>query len=134
MSQVFSRFVQRLDPAIDGDVQARTFGLEAIDQVVMQRRYFTVLTRAEALQPGLAGVHDDARASRGGHGIDKPYQGVPFGLIVDGDAMLDGNRDIDSVAHGRNAARHEVRAMRQAPKRPDCTRSDGQPTLRLISS
>src|SRR3569832_991793 len=25
-------------------------------------------------------------------------------------------------------------AMRHAPKRPDCTRSDGQPTLRLISS
>ena len=24
--------------------------------------------------------------------------------------------------------------MRHAPKRPDCTRSDGQPTLRLISS
>ena len=25
-------------------------------------------------------------------------------------------------------------AIRQAPKRPSCTRSDGQPTLRLISS
>ena len=38
----------------------------------------------------------------------------------------------------RMAATHSATSsgssIRQAPKRPSCTRSDGQPTLRLISS
>jgi len=33
-----------------------------------------------------------------------------------------------------HAATSAGSAIRQAPKRPDCTRSEGQPTLRLISA
>ena len=39
-----------------------------------------------------------------------------------------------TAAHGRDAFADQFGLrIRQAPNVPDCTRSDGQPTLRLIS-
>ena len=56
-------------------------------------------------------------------------------LIVDADPALDGDRNTHLALHGVDApATSAGSAIRQAPKRPFFTRSDGQPTLRLISS
>jgi len=42
--------------------------------------------------------------------------------------------DLIAAMAAMHSATSSGSRIRQAPKRPDCTRSDGQPTLRLISS
>ena len=108
MRQMFTGLRKGLDAAIDGDMQIRAFSLQAIDQIVMQRRDFPVLPRAQAFQPGLASMHGDIGAARRGHCIDKADQGLPFRLIVDRNPVLDRHRDAHGCAHGVHAARHQL--------------------------
>ena len=82
-------------------------------------------------------MHDEARRTpAAAHGVDEIAQACLSVLVVDADAALDRDRHVD--ARSRIAATQSPTSagsrIRQAPKRPDCTRSDGQPTLRLISS
>ena len=62
--------VQRVDAAVEHDLRSRMRGLEPIDASVVERRHFAVLPRREALEPGLAGMHDErvdaGRAYRAG--------------------------------------------------------------------
>ena len=80
-------------------------------------------------------MHDERAAAGGGDRVDEGDR-VGLGvLVVDADAALDRDRHGDAPAHRRDAVGDERGlAIRQAPKRPSCTRSDGQPTLRLISA
>jgi hypothetical protein len=56
-------------------------------------------------------------------------------LVVDPQAALDGDGASATAFMAATPAPTSAGSrMRQAPKRPSCTRSDGQPTLRLISS
>jgi hypothetical protein len=55
--------------------------------------------------------------------------------VVDADAVLDGDRDDAGIAHRGDAVAHALgAAIRQAPKAPFCTRSDGQPQFRFTSA
>jgi hypothetical protein len=80
-------------------------------------------------------VHDEGAAAGAPHRVDEALQRRLAVLVVDADAALDRDRH----AHAPRMAATQLAtssgsAIRQAPKRPSCTRSDGQPTLRLISS
>ncbi len=67
--------------------------------------------------------------------LDQGEQGFARMLVVNADAALDGGRDIGHLAHRLHRVGHELRLAHQAaPNDPDCTRSDGQPQLRLTSS
>jgi endonuclease/exonuclease/phosphatase (EEP) superfamily protein YafD len=83
-------------------------------------------------------MHDERRAASRGDAFDEVGQRGVLVLLVDADAAFHGDFDARSATASRIAATHSATSagsrMRQAPKRPDCTRSDGQPTLRLISS
>ena len=64
VAQCASRLVQRRDAAIDDDGQVRALALQPLDQAIVQRRDVAVLLRRQALQPGLAGMDDEARRRR----------------------------------------------------------------------
>ena len=104
---------------------------------MVERRQLAVLLRAQPLEPGLAGVDGDPAHPGGGEGGEEVRQHPLRVLLVDPDAALHrdrhrpGRRDHRRGAVGRPAPASCISA---APKQPDCTRSDGQPTLRLISS
>ena len=110
--------------------------LEAIDAAVVERRDLAVLLGRQPLQPGLARVHDERAAARIRNRVDEPLQIRLAVLVVDADAALDGHGHAHTRAcmAATQRATSSGSAIRQAPKRPSCTRSDGQPTLRLISS
>ncbi len=75
--------------------------------------------------------HADARAQ-----ADQIAERLFRLLVVDTDAAFDRHRNRNRAS--RIAATHSATrcgsCIRHAPKRPDCTRSEGQPTLRLISA
>ena len=62
--------------------------------------------------------------------------GVPLDQLIEGYRHLTvtGTLPAPSCAAAHNAATSAGSRIRQAPKRPDCTRSDGHPTLILLSS
>lgn len=67
-------------------------------------------------------------------GIDR-IDAISGVLLVDAETAFHGNRNSHHpcMAATHSPTRSDVR-MRQAPNVPNCTRSDGQPTLRFISS
>ncbi len=79
---------------------------------------------------------DDQRIGAGGDDAARQRIERDFRiLIVDPDPALDRDRNAHRALHGGDAFGDQSgSAIRQAPKRPSLTRSDGQPTLRLISS
>ena len=117
-------------------VSSRPLALQPADQRIVERRDVAVLLRRQALQPGLAGVDDEGVDAGGGADVDDGEQAPSRVLVVDADAALDGGRDLHRrrLIAAMQSATSSGSRIRQAPKRPDCTRSDGQPTLRLISS
>ena len=94
-----------------------------------------------ALQLGGSEPGDLAAAAR--IGADLGYDEINLNVGCPSDRVQSGRfgaclmREPELVAECM-AAMHSATScgscIRQAPKRPDCTRSDGQPTLRLISS
>ncbi len=71
MQQVCFYLVERQNSAINDDFQIRSLLLQAIDIVIVQRRYLPVFLRRQALQDGLAGVHDEGPTARSAHPFDK---------------------------------------------------------------
>ena len=135
MGQMRFGFLQSLDAAIEHDVQMRIFPLHPIDQIIIQRRHVAVFLGRKALQPGLARMHGETGDAGIGAGARSGAQRHLRVLVVHADAAFDGDGNANGLAHCRHAIGHQRGSrIRQAPKRPDCTRSDGQPTLRLISS
>ena len=128
--------IERGDAAVDDDLQLGMRGLEPIHAAIVERRDLAVLLGRQALQPGLARMHDEGPAACRRDGRDEALEVRLAVLLVDADAALDRHRHRHArrASPPRSAPPARARAIRQAPKRPSCTRSDGQPTLRLISS
>ena len=100
--------------AVQHDGQVRKVALELVDQFVAQRRDFAVLFGAQALEPRVAGVHDEHAATGVGHGADKvAHEGVAL-FLVDADAVLHGHRHVDRIDHRLDAIGHELRLGHQA--------------------
>src|SRR5260370_14495163 len=86
--------------AVEHYGQAWMGGLEPMDAAVVERRHVAVLARRQALEPGLAGMHDepvDARA------LDRAREGLERLLRilrVDADAAVDRHRHRHLPLHG----------------------------------
>ena len=102
--------------------------LQLVDQRIVERRNVAVLLRAKALEPGLAGMDDDAPPRPPPDARRPARTGLARLLLVDADAAFDGDRERDRRAiAATHSATSSGSRIRQAPKRPLCTRSDGQP-------
>jgi hypothetical protein len=119
--QVRRRFVFRRDAAVDDHLQSGPIALERIRPVVTQRRDFAVFLRRQALEPGIARMHDEHAAARGGHGVDEGEEVIEVVVVVDAQAAL--HRDRDS----RRRRPSRRRCRRRAPVRASGTRRSDRP-------
>ncbi len=127
--------VEVAQAAIDRDRQAGQPLLQPRGPAVIEGRHVAVLLGREPLEPGLAGMDDQPIHARGHQGVGQGRRGHLGILIVDADPAFHRHRHGDRGLHGGDARGDQGRSrIRQAPKRPSCTRSDGQPTLRFTSS
>ena len=86
--------------AVQADGQLRKVALELPDPLVAQRRHFAVFLGAEALQSGIAGVHDEYAAARLCHfAHEVAHEGVAF-FAVNADAVLDGDGNVHRIFVG----------------------------------
>ena len=114
MGQMRLGLVQGLDAAIEDDLQGRILALDAIDQIIIQRRHVAVFLRRQALQPGLARMHGEARHARRGARRDQGAQTFFGILVVHADAAFDGDGHGHRFAHGRHAIGDQLRLLHQA--------------------
>src|SRR2546422_6202425 len=102
------------DAAVDHDSELRKVLLEPIDVVVLEWRNLAVLLRREALQDGIARVHDEGLAARRGDRGDKvPEKGVILDP-VDAGSVLHRDRNADLPPDSRDALRDQRRLGHQA--------------------
>ena len=102
-------------PPLTTKVSCGKVALQAVHDVVAQRRQLAVLLRAEALQPGVAGVDDeDLAAARVGDGADEIAHEVVALEPVDADAVLHRHRQRHRVAHRLDAVGDQRRLGHQA--------------------
>ncbi len=136
MRELVARLSERADAAVRDHLELREVKLDLVHEIVAKRRDFAVFFRAEAGEPGLARMDDDRPATGRGDGFDEALEKVVVVVLVDPDPGLDRNREADraSAWPRQSCATNSGSAIRQAPKRALWTRSEGQPTFRLISS
>lgn len=106
--------VERLDAAVDADVQVRHFGLEAMDKIVVQRRDLAVLLGAESLEPRLARMDDEHLATCVADSLYKISEEFPAVELVDPDAALDGHGDAHRILHGLETVDDDVLVLHEA--------------------
>ena len=100
--------------AVDGKGQVRKIGLELAHHVVAQRGHFAVFLGRQALEPGIARMHDEHRATRSGHGAHKvAHKGVAL-VLVDANAVLDRDGHLHHVHHGFDAVGHQLGLVHEA--------------------
>ena len=112
--EMFPALINCRNAAIEHNCQAGAGGFQLGYEAVIERRDFAVLLRAEAAQPGLAGVDGEDGAAGSGDFVDEGEEGFARGQVVDGDAVLDGDRDGDGGAHGGDAIGDKIRLGHQA--------------------
>ena len=101
---------------------------------MIERGNVPVLLRRQPFEPSLARMHDERIDAGRDRGLGETIERFLRVLLVDAQSAFHGHRDRHDafIAATQSPTRRGSR-MRQAPKRPFCTRSEGQPTLRLIS-
>src|SRR5262249_28546643 len=109
---------QRGNAAVDDDLEPGVRGLEAPHTGVIERGQLAVLLGREALEPGLARVHDEARAAGVGDDINKAIKVAFAVLVVDTDPALDGDRHAQPALHRRYAARNQLGLGHQTGAEP----------------
>src|SRR3984957_16343318 len=129
--QMLKRLLDAGDTAVEHDGELRMLRLEPVDARVIERRHFAILFRRQALRAWT--ISASARAcsilcakiSSAASGSCSSMPMRHFTVTgIDTAAFIAATQSPTSAGS----------AIRQAPKRPSCTRSDGQPALRLISS
>ena len=100
--------------AIDLDLTIRKIKFELMHQAVAQRRHFSVFFGAQALQPGIASVHDEGVAAGLVQGTHKVTHKVVALGAINANAVLDRDRDAHHVEHGLDAVGHQSRLSHQA--------------------
>ena len=91
--------------------------LEPVHALVVERRHLAVLLRRQALQPGLARVHDEYLATRGLHLLDERGEPGVLVLVVDADAAFHRDRHAERrhrLAHRGDAVAHQRGLAHQA--------------------
>src|SRR5690606_36023780 len=108
------RLVHGAYSAIDDDGKVGAFALKAVHDLVAKRRNLAVLLRTQALEPGLARVHDEYLAAGVGGNVDEAAEKPVTVAVVDADPALHRHRHRDRSTHRRHAARHQLRLRHQA--------------------
>ena len=101
------RVLDAADAAVENDGEARVRGLQPIDAPIIERRHLAVLLRRQAVEPGLAGVHDERVGAGLFDGLRKNFERVFRVLVVDADAALHRDRHRDGRFHRGHAVAHE---------------------------
>ena len=104
----------RRNAAIDADETFRKPGLQPVDPLIVERRDVAVLLRAQALQPGLAGMHPQGVGTSGKDTIGQDVEGWLRVLIVDADAAFDGDRYPYRCLHRRDTVGNECWGFHKA--------------------
>ena len=106
--------VDPIEPAIEHDGQLRQAPLQAMHTRMVERRDVAVLLRRQTLEPRLARMHDEHRATGFAHDVDETVE-VGLGiLLIDADAALHRDRNRHRRTHRREAFRHQRRFAHEA--------------------
>ena len=156
-AQLANYLRRRAQAAVEHHRHRRDARLELAHHVVTQRRNLAIVAGDQAPSTALRACTmtasqpaatmpstNSSSAARSAVRSGRPRR-APFPVatrprpelarIDDADAQLHGHRDRHGIAHGGHALGDQRGlSIRQAPKAPECTRSLGQPQLRLISS
>src|SRR5664280_1415029 len=90
--------------AIEDEAETRKVMLQAVDRLVAQRRHLPVFLRAQAMQPGIAGMDDEDLATAPlADGADEIAHESVVLEAIDADAMFHGHRNGNGVAHRLDA-------------------------------
>src|SRR5438874_3497464 len=112
--QVLRNLRVRGNAAVDDDLALREVALEPINVVILERRDLAVLLGREALQHGVARVHDVRAATRLRHRADEVTHEAIVLDLVDADAVLHRHRHWHGLADRPHAARDELGLRHQA--------------------
>ena len=112
--QVLLAFGERLDAAIEDELQVREVGLELRGNVIAQWRDLAVLLGREALEDGDARVYGEAAAACVAYLADEVAELGVTVAAVDADAVFDRDRDLHCVEHGLDTIAHQPRMAHQA--------------------
>ena len=102
------------DTAVDGNGELREITLELLRQFIPQGRYLAVFFGAQALEPGVARMHDERAAATLGDGADKIAHKIVALVLVNAYAVLDGDRHLHHIDHGLDTIGHQLRLAHQA--------------------
>ncbi len=102
------------NPTVEYDWPVGVGALDFIDQRIVQRRNGPVFLRAQAFEPGFAGMDDERRGAGFPDRRCKGEQGVPRLLVVHADAALDCDGNRDRADHRRDAFCDDIRLAHQA--------------------
>ena len=91
----------------------RKLHLHPSHQIIIERRNFTVLLGAKALQPGLSGMDDDVIHPCSGHRVDEGGQHNFGVLLIHPDPALYRDRHVRRVLHRRHTFGHQRRPFHQ---------------------
>ena len=101
----------RGDSAIDTNRQMLEVLLQAMHQFIAQRRHFPVFFRAQAFEPGVAGMNNERVAAGFTDGADKvAHKFIALGL-VDSNPVLDRDGHTHHIDHRLDAVRHQLRLV-----------------------
>ena len=100
--------------AVQANGQVWEIPFQLIDHLVAQRRNLPVFLRAQALQPGVARMHDEHPASGFADLADEITDETIAFDAVDANAVLHRHRDVHRIHHGLHAVGHQRRLGHQA--------------------
>jgi hypothetical protein len=114
MREMRGRLLQRGDAAVDDHRQLRAFALERIRPFVAQRRHLAVLLWRQALEPGIARVHDEHSAAGLRDRVDEGAEDFIVFVVVDSEPTL--HRDRHRFLKRRNGIDHRRHAVGDQPR------------------
>ena len=94
-------------PAVEHEPQTGEIGLQAPHHRIAQGRHLAVVLGREPLQPRIAGMHDEDLRTAARHLADEVAHEVVGLVAAQTDAVLDGDRDADRIAHRGHAIAHQ---------------------------
>ena len=112
-SQLRLQLGMRGDTAVQHHRQCREVALERMHQFVAQRRNLAVLLGRQALEPGIAGVHDEDLATGLTDRTDEVAHKTIVLFAVYAYAVLDRHRYRHGITHGLDAIGHQTRLGHQ---------------------
>ena len=106
-AQVLSNLRRAVDAAVDDEFQGGKVSLQTQHPLRLQRWNVAVFLGRQALQPGIAGMHDEEFATRLRDGAHKVPHEVVALATVNADAVFHRHGNVHRVLHGFHAIGHQ---------------------------